>query len=347
MRVVKHRDSENKRLFPYSELETYSDCDDLVVCMSERSLNIILNALKSTEEMRTRLWTDRDGELYTLASDAQFDEFRLWVGNVYNELGSWVMCNEYLERIAIALEAANQHADEQTLNLKDVFEAMGLETSETEADILEALAYLFDLPGIDILPDFKIPKLGFISSFMEGRYRSAHLQLLRDMSISQRGMAVAQGGIDFAALYDTMGETVDSLAVKAGYAGKAYWLWRWVDNDQIPGWAGWVTTISGLLLGSIRGGVYDLIDLLETWVFPDYTTAIEGIQLSCTSTFHVPGCGCGGGVSSGAYGPGTQGPDDSPPSTVPPTGYPPQFPDVPAYNVYKCKASNVLISNLA
>ena len=137
-RIVRHRPSENKRLFSYPDLATYSDCDNLVICLSERSLNIILNSMTHIEEMKTRLYSSRDGDLYTLADEAEFEDFRLWCSQVYNELGSWVMCNEYLERIAIALEEANQAADEQTLNLKDVFEAMGISPSESEADILEA-----------------------------------------------------------------------------------------------------------------------------------------------------------------------------------------------------------------
>lgn len=346
MRVVRHKKDAGHVLFRYPYFSSLSDCDEKIVCLSERSIAIILNALEYSDKMRTRVYTEAEEDLYTTVEDEEWGNFQYWVSTVRTELGSWAVCNEYLERIAVALEAANQAADEQTLNLKDVFEAMGIETSETEADILEALEYLLSIPGIDILPNFKVPKLGFISSFMEGRYRAAHLQLLRDQAISMRGMAVAQGGVDFAALYDTMGETADSLLVKAGYAGKAYWIWRWIDNDQIPGWAGWVTTISGLLLGSIRGGIYDIVSILEGWLFPDYTEAIEGIQLSCTSSFHLPSCGCGSD-STGANGPGTAGPGDVPPETVPGTGYPSSFPDQPTYDTYKCKAANVLVLNLA
>lgn len=343
MRVVRHKKDAGHVLFRYPYFSSLSDCDEKIVCLSERSIAIILNALEYSDKMRTRVYTEVDQDYYTTVGDDEWGNFQYWVSTVRTELGSWVMCNEYLERIAVALEEANQAADEQTLNLKDVFEAMGISPSESEADILEALEYVLSIPGIDILPDFKIPKLGFISSFMEGRYRAAHLQLLRDQAISQRGMAVAQGGVDFAALYDTMGETADSLIVKAGFAGKAYWIWRWLDNDEIPGWAGWVTTISGLLFGSIRGAIYGILSLMEGWVWPDYTAAIEGISLTCASGSHSAssGCGCTGGSGSAT--------DDQPATGQPstpgdgPGGYPP--PDdwegtTEEYDEYKCKASN-------
>lgn len=280
-RVVQHKFSENKRLFDYYSLAEMDDCDELIVCLSERSLNIILNSMTKIEEFRTRLYVSREDDFYTLANDSQFEDYRIWVGNVYNELGSYIMCNEKLERIAVALETMVQAQDEQTIDLFDVLEALGLDPTEEEADILEALDYMLNLPGFDILPNFKIPKLGFISSYMEGRYRSAHLQLLRDIAISQRGQTVAQGGLDFASLFDTMGETADSLLVKAGYAGKAYWIWRWISNDQIPGWLGWLSTISGAVLGSIRDATYKVRDAIEAI---DLTGIEDAIRESTDTT---------------------------------------------------------------
>lgn len=347
MRWVRHRATDNKRLFPYSELETYNDCDELLICLSERSLNIILNALKSVEEMRTRVWTTRQGDLYYLADDSQFSTFNQWMSNVYNELGSFVMCNEYLERIAVALEAQVQAIDEQSINLVDVAEALGVAPTETEADILEALDYLLTMPGIDLFPNFKIPKLGFIQSYLESRYKSAHLQLLRDMSISQRGMAVAQGGVDFASLYDTMGETADSMLVKAGYLGKAYWIWRWIDNDQIPGWLGWLSTISGLILGSIRDAGYKVANAIEAIDLTDIPAAIREQTNSAT----VNCVSCGGDtivnvIEEQQPGPGYVVPEDSGPGDGIDPPNDPQgdiiWDDISGEDDWKCQAAKYI-----
>lgn len=295
-RIVKHRPEEGKPLYDYNSVSSYSDCPDRIVCFSERDFNIILNALSTVEKAQTRVYVSRPGHnLYEIASSEQFGTFTTYITGIYERMGDYMACNEYLERIAIALETMQQAQDEQVVNLADVFEALGLEPSESEADILEALDYLLNFPGMPAIP--KLPLGQWLSSYFEGRYRSAHLQLLRDIAISERGQAVAQGGIDFAALYDTMGETADSLLVKAGYAGKAYWLWRWIDNDQIPGWAGWITTISGLLLGSIRNAAYDIAEalgLLE--LSPTVNNSITN-NVECSNCGSTGSCGCGGFVS--------------------------------------------------
>ena len=261
MRTVRHKDDSGHVLYRYPYFESLSDCDERIVCLSERSFSIILNALEFADKMRTRVYNTQTDDYYQTVGDEEWSNFQYWVSTVRTELGSYLMCNEKLERIAVALETMVQSADEQTVNLADVFEALGISPSESEADILEALDYLLNFPGLPSAP--KLPLGQWISAYFESRYKSAHLQLLRDMSISQRGMAVAQGGVDFASLYDTMGETADSLLVSAGYAGKAYWLWRWIDNDELPGWLGWLSTISGLVLGSIRGAAYDIVEAIE------------------------------------------------------------------------------------
>lgn len=262
-RIVRHQDREGKLLFHYPSYASFSDCDERIVCLSERDMEIILQSLQQIGQYRTRVWTTRENDYYETVSDEQWGDWQNWVSDLATHLGGYMACNENLERIAIALESMLQGQDQQTVDLFDVLEALGLDPTEEEADILEALDYMLNLPHFGSLPSFKIPLANWISSYMESRYKSAHLQLLRDMSISQRGIAVAAGGVDFASLYDTMGETADSLLVKAGYVGKAYWIWRWIDNDQIPGWLGWLSTISGLVLGSIRGAAYDIEEAIQ------------------------------------------------------------------------------------
>lgn len=274
MRWVRHRDSENKRLFPYQELSTYDDCEELIICLSERSLNIILNALKEVERMRTRVWTLREGDLYFLADDSQFDDFRQWMSDVYNQLGSWVMCNEKLERIAVALETMQQQQDEQTIDLFDVLEALGIDAGESEADILEALQYILDLPGFPSL-NFKIPKVDLLGQISAWRFNGAILNLLEDISISQRGQTVAQGGVDMAAIYNTLGDTPDKLLLKGGYAGWAIYIWNRVKPKDIPVWYDFLSSILGAALGSIRGAAYDLVEAIENLDLADVATAIR------------------------------------------------------------------------
>lgn len=264
MAKIRFRASESRVLFDYPKASALSASADRVVFLSQRDFYLLLNSIEFIGKFRNRVYTGHIDEIYDICSDEQWQTFKGWVEDLENNLGGWPVANEYLERIAIALEAANEAKEHETLDLLDLLEAFGVEPSESEQDILEALQYLFDLPGINLLPDFKIPKLGFIQAYLASRPMSAHLQLMRDISISQRAQAVAQGGVDFAGLYDTMGETADSLLVKAGFLGKAYWLWRWIDNDQIPGWLGWITTISGALLGSIRGATYDVAGAIES-----------------------------------------------------------------------------------
>lgn len=115
---------------------------------------------------------------------------------------------------------------------------------------------------------------------------------------------------------------------------------------------GWLATIFGWFTKDDDGGTGgedpDNDPSIRTEVNVA-TTLINNNAFSCEPEInvHVDGCCCGNGATSGAYGPGVQGPSDTPPSSVPGTSYPPSFPDAPSYNVYKCKAANVLTLNLA
>jgi hypothetical protein len=71
------------------------------------------------------------------------------------------------------------------------------------------------------------------------------------------------------------------------------------------------------------------------------------INVTCGQCGSSSGCGCGGSGTNGAYGPGVNTPEDKPPVELTPGTIPNGFPDLPAYDVYKCKASNVLTLNLA
>lgn len=261
MTTVRFRDSQNVVLFDYPKAEALSGDADRVVFLSQRDFYLLLNSIEFIGEFRNRVFTSHIRETYEICSDAEWATFQGWVEDLENNLGGWPVSNEYLERIAIALEEANNQAEHQVINLSDLAEVLGIDPSEDTEDLLEAFEYLSQLfPG---LPQLSLPTVAIPGFIGQMRTNGAYLQLLRDISISQRAIATAQGGVDFAGLYDTMGETADSLIVKAGWQGKAYWLWRWLSNDQIPGWTAWITTISGLLLGSIRGATYDVAEAIE------------------------------------------------------------------------------------
>ena len=71
------------------------------------------------------------------------------------------------------------------------------------------------------------------------------------------------------------------------------------------------------------------------------------INVTCGQCGSSGGCGCGsGGSGEGGTSP-VGGPEDAPPSSVTEGEFPPEFPSLPPYSVYKCKAANVLVLNLA
>lgn len=167
-RWIRHRDSENKRLFHYNALAFYNDCDELLVCLSERSLNIILNALKSVEEMHTRVWTTRRGDFYEMCDINEFEEFQRWMSDLYNQLGSFNMCNEQLTRIAEAIEAIQANTQVMADNTETMvtWQEM-LDDLETTLGIGNAF-YLLAKAFSDMFPSFanvKISPMPLIQSF--------------------------------------------------------------------------------------------------------------------------------------------------------------------------------------
>jgi hypothetical protein len=276
----------------------------------------------------------------------RLSQVKTLVSNIKTNLGGYMECNEYLKRIAEALEAQLQVQDQQTIDLFDLLEAFGLDPTEEEADLLEALQYVLSLPGFPGLPSLKMPIADFYQNFLLSRYRAADLQLKRDIAISQRGQTVAQGGIEFAGLYDTLGETTDSLLVKAGYAGKAYWLWRWLDNDQIPGWASWVISVTGLFYGSIRDATYDVAEAIGS-MGASVTSAIQDqtltVSVNCNAATSSDVCNHLQPPGQGEYVTVTNDSDWDGTNGDLPIGGDTTWIGPPTESNYKCQAANYIV----
>lgn len=86
------------------------------------------------------------------------------------------------------------------------------------------------------------------------------------------------------------------------------------------------------IFGSLEGVISDNVPIINVY---------------CSSCGSSGGCACGSSGGSGAYGPGVEGPEDTPPITVVTGQFPTGFPGLPEFNLYKCKAANTLVLNLA
>lgn len=104
MQTVTHKSPNSIWLFDYTSLLDMDTCQELIVCLSERDLNIIWQAIKDIDRFRSRVYTDVNGDTYTKVSLEQFEEFQFWVSDLNVHLGDYSVCNELLERIAGALE---------------------------------------------------------------------------------------------------------------------------------------------------------------------------------------------------------------------------------------------------
>lgn len=104
MEKVTHKKPNSIWLFDYPSLASMEICQDRIVCLSERDINIIWQAVKDIDRFRSRVYLDVQGDEYTKASLEQFEEFQFWVSDLNVHLGDYDVCNELLERIADALE---------------------------------------------------------------------------------------------------------------------------------------------------------------------------------------------------------------------------------------------------
>lgn len=118
-RKVKHKFDSGHVLFDLNAVRSYDDCEEKILCLSDRSLQIILNSIFFVDLMRTRVYTESDGEYYTTTSDTEWAEWENYVSDLRKQLGSWIMCNELLSQLV-----------EQNTRMADALEAINLKTSD-------------------------------------------------------------------------------------------------------------------------------------------------------------------------------------------------------------------------
>lgn len=163
--------------------------------------------------------------------------------------------------------------DGKYFDLDDFITALASNPFDTFKDLLEVATFIKELA-----PDgFKIDVGQMIRDFRTMRYRTAIHDQVMDIALSQRAQALAQGGLDFAGIYDIAGDTVDAALLPTGFLGRVKWLWGQLQWKDIPGWATWLGNISALLLGNIRGALYDINDTIEQKEldFTDLTTSLD------------------------------------------------------------------------
>lgn len=323
-RWVRHEHSKNKRLFPYLDLETYNDCEELIICLSDRSLNIILNALKSVEEMRTRVYVARDGDNYELANEDQFQTFNYWMNDVYNQLGSWTMCNEFLERIAIANETMAEKLTsldekaEQAISLNefidDLAEVMGI------AHPFLLLAQAFR----DLFPNLSNVKMN-LGTWLSTIYRSRTFEMpmlaaLAGMNASLGGMAAAQVGEKTMGIIRTITEAFGGL--NAYYTGVREALLG--DFNMLD----FMQSLIAMFIGDDNegtGGENPDQDPELRAIVNVATNIQTTVKLDCDSCGIGNSCSCGSGTNIGGV-PITEVPDipaveEPDPEGDPPPGY--------------------------
>lgn len=105
METVRHTKPDGIWLFDYNMLLAQDDCAELPVWISKRDLQIILQACVGIDKFRTRVFTDVQGQIYTIATPLQFETFQGWVSDMFNNLGGYVMCNDLINQQNLLLQS--------------------------------------------------------------------------------------------------------------------------------------------------------------------------------------------------------------------------------------------------
>lgn len=306
----------------------------------------VLFCIPDTIDWRATAYACLSNLAYGRAYDGKTGNIRATLEVAEGIVESIMMCDieSKLERIAVALEHLEAIETSQTVSLEDIVSQMEETTVGDVADLLEIFGFIGD-----IFPLFSI-RLGvtdLLTTIGTMRYRSSMTNLLFDIAVSQRGQAVAQGGVDFAGAYDTVEDLVDVALLPSGIAGKLVWFWRQVAPAQVGSWLAWITSITGLLLGSIRGAAYDIGDKISTLgesfgveVVVNSPNTINvpedaiNVEISCAKCGQSQGlCGC---------------PDiDGPVAGVETVGIDPCDTTIEDYDDYLCRASNFVADTLS
>ena len=363
MKIIRFRDSESKVVFDYPKALALSGDADRVVFLSQRDYYLLLNSIEYIGKFRNRVYTSKTDELYEICSDDQWAIFQGWVEQLETNLGGWPLANEYLERIAIATESL---AESQAFIAENTYEKVTWQDviNDLEATLgVSNILYLVVKEITDLIPSLRIKLdgnqlIGMFWTMMT--WNAPMMAAAKTIAAAQTAQTALMGTAKTASILG---------AVLTGF-GSLTNYYQGVRDAIFGGWS-IMDFIAGLLTylipdseGGTGGGDPDNDPTNRTIVNitvnnpsnEDLTAALEAIaaaigdsmpiiNITCGSCGSSGGCGCGGG--GGAHGPGVNGPGDQPPIENVPGEIPHGFPDSPTYNVYKCKASNVLVLNLA
>jgi len=103
--LVRHRNTASIWLFDYNQFDQMDDCPEKIVCLSERDINLIWNAIQNIWTIQSRVYIDANGDTYEIVDSSQWETFVGWVATMRNNLGAWTVCNDYLASIAASLDA--------------------------------------------------------------------------------------------------------------------------------------------------------------------------------------------------------------------------------------------------
>lgn len=343
MGIVQHKEREAKVLYDFTLLSEADPDQNRVVFLSERDFAIILTATEKADILRHRVFYDASGDIYNTVTPEDFITFSLWVNDLRVRLGDYILSNEYLERIAIALESIDQKTGE-ILSWDDMIDDLETTLGIGNA-FVEILKWIGNLiPSLKAKVDVTPLILGFWEYYT---WKAPILALLTGMNASLAGSAAAALAEKPLSLIRTVTSVFDSIL---SLNNRIYEFilgdWNWYDDILKPIWESFISTGDGGTGGDNPDTDPDnrvAVSINQTNI--DNDTFSPTINVTCSSCGSSGGCGC---VSSGGVG-GLWGVDPAPNSGQPAPGEPPtDWPETAGpYNNYKCKAANVLVLNLA
>jgi len=347
MRVVKHQLREAKTLYDFTLLQQSDDDKNRVVFLSERDMSIIWTAIYFADKVQPRVFYDGQNDLYNVVSDEDFQIFKDYVNSLRVTLGEWPVSNQYLERIAVALE--NIDAKTQALITWDEM----LEDLENTLGIGNAFVGIVKWIG-DLFPQVRL-KLDMtwvpVAVWEYFTWKAPILALLTAANASLAGLAAAALAEKPLSLIRTVTSTFDSIL---SLNNRIYEFilgdWNWYDDILKPIWESFVSTGEGGTGGDNPDSDPDnriAVSVNQTNI--DNDTFSPTINVSCSQCGSSGGCGCSGGIGVGSPSGGSvidvdPAPDlPSDPNTDPP---PDGFDTWTDYNDYKCTAANAMFDSV-
>jgi hypothetical protein len=209
-RTVRHSKYEaNKPLYNYNQLENSSDDNCWLVFLSDRDLGIIYEAIEYANKQQTRVFTAVDDDVYTIADETEWGNFKWWVNQLYDHLGARGVTNQLLERIADNLEMDVVVDNIGTVETRSITQVLAGSFGGADFDeLLDALDDEGD--GIDdyglkdwlevmtytkqLLPNFNAPSLfPLVKAYFDYRFRNKLLGQLAMVNVNLRyqGLALA------------------------------------------------------------------------------------------------------------------------------------------------------------